>query len=161
MYGALSFYLQTKKTYCNMKQKMSLDLFDFSEYPREMRTYLKNNGFHFSKKACKEAVRGLKRMNPATGKPEPVTDMKDKEEIEQMLTKHGIKLENDCLYDAVWAFHMIQSDFWKSAIEDEMHLARAVKDVVDDPDQPDGFLFNRWMSDRMFAGHPIEWSDLL
>ena len=143
------------------KEKMSLDVFDFSEYPKDMLKYLKNYSFHFNKKACKEAVKGLKRKNPATGKEEPVTDMKDKEEIEAMLQKHNVKLENDCLYDVVWAYHMLASDFWKAAIEDEIHLAKAVKDVIDDPDQPDGFLFNRWISDRMFAGNPIDWSDLI
>ncbi|MDE7345130.1 MAG: hypothetical protein K2N48_00120, partial [Muribaculaceae bacterium] len=138
-----------------------LDLFDLSEYPKDMKLYLKNNGFHFNKKACKEAIKGLRRKNPTTGKAEPITDAKDKEEVEAILNKHNIKLECDCLYDAVWVYNMLASDFWKSAIEDEAHLAKAVKDVIDDPDQPDGFLFNRWISDRMFAGHPIEWSDLL
>ena len=143
-----------------MKTKMSLDLFDLSDYPKDMKAYLKSYGFHFSKKCAKEAIKGLKRRNPATAKLEQV-EMKDKEEVESILNKHGIKLENDCLYDAVWAYNMLSSDFWKSAIEDEAHLAKAVKDVIDDPDQPDGYLFNRWISDRMFAGHPIEWSDLL
>lgn len=140
---------------------MSLDVFDFSEYPREMVKYLKSYGFHFNKKACKEAVKGLKRINPATGRPEPITEMKDKEEIESILERNGVKLDNDCLYDSVWAYHMLMSDLYKEAIEDEMHLAKAVKCVIDDPDQPDGYLMNRWISDRMFAGNPIEWSDLL
>lgn len=144
-----------------MKEKLSLEMFDLSEYPKDLKLYLKNNGFHFNKKACKEAVKGLRKKNPATGKAEPVTDIKDKEEIEAMLAKHNIKPENDVLYDIVWAYHMIVSDLWKEAIDDEAHLAKAVKCVIDDPDQPDGYLFNRWMSDRLFAGHPIEWSDLL
>lgn len=144
-----------------MKEKISLDMFDLSEYPRDMKVYLKNNGFHFNKKAAKEAIKGLKRKNPTTGKDEPITDIKDKEEIEAMLAKHNVKLENDCLYDVVWAYHMIVSDFWKEAIVDEALLAKAVKCVIDDPDQPDGYLMNRWIGDRLFAGHPIEWSDLL
>lgn len=144
-----------------MKEKISLDIFDFSEYPKDMKVYLKSFGFHFNKKACKEAIKGLRRKNPQTGKNETLTDIKDKDEVEAFLNKQGVKLENDTLYDAVWAYHMLASDFWKSAIEDEAHLAKAVKDVIDDPDQPDGFLFNRWISDRLFAGHPIEWTDLL
>lgn len=143
-----------------MKEKTSLDMFDLSEYPKDMKLYLKNYGFHFNKKACKEAVKGLKRKNPATGKNEPI-DVKDKEEVESILSKHGVKPENDVLYDAVWAYHMLVSDFWKEAIVDEALLAKAVKCVIDDPDQPDGYLFNRWVSDRFFAGHPIEWSDIL
>lgn len=144
-----------------MKEKLNLDLFDLSEYPKDMKLYLKNFGFHFNKKACKEAIKGLRKKNPTTGKEEPLTDVKEKDEVEAILTKHGIKLDNHVLYDAVWAYNMLASDFWKEAIDDEAHLAKAVKCVIDDLDQPDGYLFNRWISDRLFAGHPIEWADLV
>lgn len=143
------------------KEKTNPMAFDLSECPRSMRIYLKAFGFHFNKRACDCAVRGLKRINPATGKPEWLTDIRTKDEIESILAKHGVRLENDCLYDAVWAYHMLMSDFWKSAIEDEAHLAKAVKDIIDDPDQPDGYIFNRWVEDRRFAGVPIEWEDLV
>ena len=33
------------------------------------------------------------------------------------------------------------------SIEDEKHLCMMVKDIVDDYDQRDGFIFNRWLSD--------------
>lgn len=143
-----------------MKDKLNLDLIDMTEYPKSMKLYLKNYGFHFNKKAYEEAVKGLRRKNPATGKDEPI-DAKGKEEIEQILVKHAIKLENNALYDFVWVYNMLMSDYWKSAIEDELHLARAVKDMIDDPDQRDGFIFNRWISDRLFNGCPIEWEDLV
>ena len=143
-----------------MKEKTSLDIFDMTDYPRDMRNYLKNYGFHFNKKACEEAVKGLRRRNPSTGKLEPI-ESKSKDEVEQILAKYNIKLEDSVLYDHVWAYNMLVSDYWKSAIEDEQHLAKAVKDVIDDPDQCDGYLFNRWIGDRMFNGMPIEWSELL
>lgn len=143
-----------------MKEKTSLDMFDMSEYPKDLIKYLKNYGFHFNKKAFEEAVKGLKRKNLATGKLEPV-EAKTKEEVEQMLAKYNVKLEDNVLYDHVWAYNMIVSDYWKSAIDDEQHLAKAVKDVIDDPDQRDGYLFNRWISDRLYNGNPIEWSELI
>lgn len=143
-----------------MSQKLNLDLFDMSEFPSAMRVYLKNFGFHFNKKACEEAVKWLKRKNPATGKVEPI-DAKTKDEVEEILKKNKVELENCTLYDAVWVYNMLYSDNWKSAIDDEMHLCKGVKDMIDDPDQPDGFIFNRWFADRMFAGNPIEWEDLI
>lgn len=142
-----------------MKEKLSLDLIDLSEYPRDMRLYLKNYGFHFNKKACDEAIKGLRRNNPATGRAEKV-EAKSKDDVEQMMSKYGVTLENNTLYDYVWVYNMLMSDYWKSAIEDEAHLCKAVKDMIDDPDQRDGFIFNRWISDRMFNGEPIEWADL-
>lgn len=143
-----------------MKAKINLDLFDFSEYPRDMRVYLKNYGFHFNKKACDEAVRLLKRRNAATGKDEPI-EPKSKDEVEQILTKNNIRLDNNTLYDFVWVYNMLMSDCWKSSYEDEIHLCKGVKDMIDDADHSDGFIFNRWVSDRLFDGHPIEWGDLI
>lgn len=143
-----------------MKEKINLGLIDMSDYPKSMRKYLKNFGFHFNKKACEEAVSKLKRKNPATGKTESI-DPKTKDEVEQILTKNNIRLENNSLYDFVWVYNMCYSGYWKSAIDDEVHLARIVKDIVDDPNQKDGFIFNRWISDRMFNGEPIDWEDLL
>lgn len=141
-------------------QRTNLDLYDMDEFPREMRTYLKNFGLHFNKKACEEAVKGLKRKNPATGKEEPI-EAKSKDEVEQVLTKYGIKLDNNVLYDFVFVYNMALSDFYKSSLADEKALATFTKDYVDDGDQADGFIFNRWFGDRMLAGKPIEWGDLL
>ena len=143
-----------------MKEKFSLDLYDMSEYPKDMRLYLKNFGPHFNKALCTEAVKYLKRKNPATGKEEPI-EPKSKEEIEQLLSKHNIKLENNELYDFVWVYNMLMSDNWKSSIDDELHLCKAVKDMIDDVDHRDGFIWNRWLSDRMWDGNPVEWSDML
>lgn len=138
--------------------RQSLDMWD--EFPPEMKKYCKNFGLHFNKKACGEAVKHLKRKSPATGKEEPF-EPKSKEEIEEMLAKHNIKLEHNTLYDFVWVYNMLMSDNWKSSLEDELHLCKAVKDMIDDVDHKDGFIFNRWVSDRLFDGNPIEWSDLL
>lgn len=143
-----------------MKDNMNIETLDFEEYPREMKAYLKNYGFHFNAKACKEAVKHLKKSNPATGKAEPI-EPKSKDEVEQILVKNGITLENNFLHDFVWVYNMLYSDYWKSAIDDEAHLCKAVKDMVDDPDQRDGFIFNRWISDRLFNGDPIDWAEIL
>ena len=49
----------------------------------------------------------------------------------------------------------------KTSIANEQHLALIIKDIVDDPDQRDGFIFNRWISDRLFNGSPIDWEGLM
>lgn len=143
-----------------MKDRISLDAFDYGKYPEGMLSYFRHFGFHFNKKACAEAIKGLRRLNPATAKAEPI-EPTGKEEIEQILKKNGIVLKNNVMYDFVWVYNMLMSDYWQSAIDDEAHLCRAVKDMIDDPDQREGFIFNRWVCDRMFNGDPIEWSDIL
>lgn len=138
--------------------RQSLDIWD--EFPPEAKTYFKNFGWHFNKKACEDAVKHLKRKNPATGKSEPI-EPKGKEDVEQILAKNGVRLEHNTLYDFVWVYNMLMSDNWKSSIEDEAHLCKAVKDMIDDVDHNDGFIFNRWVSDRLFDGIPIDWAGIL
>ena len=94
-----------------MQKKINLEMFDLAEYPREMKAYLKNYGFHFNKKACEMDVKKLMRRNPATGKNEPI-EAKRKEEIEQLFQRVGLELENNTLYDFVWVYNMLYSDYW-------------------------------------------------
>lgn len=128
--------------------------------PPEQRSYLANYGWSFNKKACECAVKAMKRKNPATDKEEPV-EMKKKEEVEEFLTKHNIKLEHNKGYDFVYAYHMGYADYFKKSIPDEAHLAQYVKDVIDDTDNPGGNVFRKWYVDCVAKGEPVEWSDIL
>lgn len=47
------------------------------------------------------------------------------------------------------------------SIEDEAHMALFVKDMVDDTDQKDGFIFNRFYADCTHNGIGIPWDDIL
>ena len=143
-----------------MKQKTSIEHYNIDEWPKGARKYFKTNGFHFNKKACEEAVKGLLKENPATKKLEPI-DAWDKEQVDDLLKRCNVVLEDNSLYDYVWVANMVRSDYWKSSITDEQHLALMVKDIVDDPDQRDGFIFNRWIGDRLFNGRPIDWEGLM
>ena len=143
-----------------MKQKTSIEHYNIDEWPKGARKYFKTNGFHFNKKACEEAVRGLRKENPATKKLELI-DAWDKEQVDDLLKRCNVTLEDNELHDYVWVANMVRSDYWKSSITDEQHLALMIKDIVDDPDQRDGFIFNRWISDRLFNGRPIDWEGLM
>lgn len=139
---------------------MNIPLDMYEIMPREQRSYLANYGWSFNKKACECAIKGMKRNNPATGKSEPV-EMKKKDEIEDLLTKHGIKLEHNRGYDFVYVYHMGYADYFKSSIQDEAHLAQYVKDVIDDVDNPGGNVFRKWYVDCVAKGIPVEWEDLI
>ena len=65
------------------------------------------------------------------------------------------------MYDAAYVANMCRADFFKSSVPDEQHLAMFVKDYVDDEDQVDGFIFNRWYADMTKKGLPIDWEELL
>lgn len=141
---------------------MPLDMYD--DMPREMRTYLSHNGWNFNKKACEYAIKEMKRKPAATivanAKLENIEPM-SKEQVEELLSKHGIKLEHNVGYNFVYVANMAKADFFKSAIIDEQHLAIYVKDVIDDPDNPGGNVFRKYYADCIGKGEPLDWEEIL
>lgn len=129
--------------------RTSLNLYD--DRPLSMKRYLKYFGQHFNKKLCQFAVSKMKH-----GKT-PIT----KEQVDEMLKKYNIHLDNNELYDYVYVCNMGNNDFMDSSIADEKHLAMYVKDVIDDEDGYDGIVFNRWYADTVILGIPIEWDEML
>lgn len=131
------------------------NLTQFDEMPEAMVSYMRHYGPHFNRKLFEFAV---KKMYKEGG--EKFTPY-NKDQVSTMLTRYGIVLKNDQLHDAVYVANMCKADFLGSSIPDENHLAKYIKDVVDDPDGYDGMIFNRWYADMCFSGIPIEWEDML
>ena len=123
----------------------------YDDRPVSMKRYLKYYGMHFNKKLCKFAVSKMDH-----GKT-PVS----KEQIDEIFSKHNIKIQNNELYDYVYVYNMGNNDFMGNSIIDEKHLALYVKDVIDDEDGYDGIVFNRWYADTVTCGIPIEWEEML
>ncbi len=74
---------------------------------------------------------------------------------------YGIQLDNNVMYDGLYVFNMAKSDFFGSSLPDERSLCLFVKDYVDDIDQADGFIFNRFYADCVRKGIPIPWEQCL
>lgn len=136
-----------------------LDMFEI-EMPSGMRSYLRSFGYNFNRKACEFAVKKMKRLNPATGKKEAIEAM-SKEQVEELLQKHNIKLEHNEGHNFVYAANMIKADFWKSSIKDDASMALMIKDIIEDPDMPGGNLFRRWLADADAKGMVIDWDEIL
>ena len=140
---------------------MYKESFDFWEdIPYEKRVYMRHNGKHFNKKLCQFAVSMMRVMNPATGKKERLEPL-SREQVEELLQKHGVKLENNRGYDHVYACNMGKADYFKSSVPDEQHLAMFVKDYIDDPDAYEGLTFTRWCADMQGSGTAVDWEDNL
>ena len=155
------FHLAFKNLSKSLKMKKTrMNILMFDGIPEEAYSYLGNYGFHFNKKACELAVSMMSKRDAGTGKSVPL-EMVSKDDVEAMLTKHNVKLENDCMYDSTYVANMLMSDMYKSSIPDEQHLALGIKDLIDDVDQRDGYLFVRWYSNVLFNGNPIDWSALI
>lgn len=137
-----------------------LDTFELEFMPIEMKAYLRNNGFSFSKKACEWAISQMKKENPATKKEEKIEPW-TKEKVDDLLKKHNITLENNIGYNYVYICNMLVADYYKSSIEDELHLAKAIKDKIDDIDASPRLVFKQWITHMDDSGIPIDWESLL
>ena len=135
------------------KNRIPLDTYDI--VPDDMRAYLMNYGKHFNKKMYEFAVQLMRNR-----KKERVQTIA-KEELENKLKSANVELENNVLYDACFVYCMGLSDVMGSSVQDEQHLLLYVKDLIDDSDQADGFIFNRWYADMVNKGMPIDWSEML
>lgn len=141
-----------------MRTRIPLDIYD--KKPKAMMRYIQNYGYHFSKKAAEYAIGKMRRLNPTTGKLELI-DKVDKENIDEQMKKYGITLLYNELHDYVFAYHIAMAYFYKSSLQTEEAVCKFVKDYIDNPDQVDGFVFNRWYADCCHSGVPIDWDELL
>lgn len=87
--------------------------------------------------------------------------MKPKEEVDAILKRNNIELVNDYAYDATYVMHMGLADYFGSSVVDEAHLAKYVKDVLDDEDGYDGVALTRFLADCNAKGIPIVWQDVI
>ena len=133
---------------------------DYREkFPSGMEDYLSYNGWHFNKKMCDFATSNMYKKDGDKKKVyiKPFT----RDDVDQLLSTHEIRLERNKGYDYVFVANMAKADYWCSSISDEMHLAKFIKDYIDDPDGYDGQPFNRWLSDIRGMHIPVDWSEFV
>lgn len=137
---------------------MKTDLTQYDIKPEGMINYLSYNGPHFNKKLCDFAVSMMeKKIGTALV---PITPM-SKEEVDRVLAENKIVVKGGQLYDSVFVANMCKADFLGSSVIDLQHLAKYVKDVLDDDDAYDGIVFNRWYADICRKGVAIDWDAVL
>lgn len=141
-------------------ERQPLDTYEMDFMPIEMKAYLRNYGFSFSKKACDFAVKLMRKENPSTKKKEKIEPW-SKEQVEEMLKKHNVTLENNVGYNATYVANMLQADMYKSSIPDEPRLALGIKNIIDDVDASPRLIFKKWITAMDDAGEPIDWASLL
>lgn len=141
-------------------EKQPLDSYEMDFMPMEMKAYLRNYGFSFSKKACDYAVSLMKKENPSTKREEKIEPW-SKEQVDEMLKRFNVTLENNVGYNATYVANMLKADMFKSSIVDEQRLALGIKDIIDDYDASPRLVFKKWITSMDDAGLPIEWSELI
>ena len=135
----------------------------YDEYPQAMVVYMRNYGPHFNRKLFEFAVGLMTTESDGTesdGKERKLSPY-SREDVENLTRLNGVKIQNGQLYDAAYVANMCKADFLGSSIADEKHLALYVKDVLDDVDAEDGFVFNRWYADMCYSGIAVDWEEML
>lgn len=130
-----------------------MDYYDIM--PAGMEAYLSNYGWHFSKPMAEWAISKMRDRNGNK------IQMRTKEQVDAILKSNNVQIENDFGYDAVFVMHMAFSDYMGSSIIDEPHIARYVKDVLDDKDGYEGIALTRFLADCSAKGVPIMWEDMI
>ena len=129
-------------------------------YPPAMIKYLVANGWHFNEKVLEFATSLMFKRNPATKEKELIKPY-TKDEVDEMLKKYGVKLENNQLCDYVYVANVAKADLLGSSIEDEKHLALYIKDEIDDIDRNSGVIMKMWYAMVYGNGKSIPWDELV
>lgn len=122
--------------------------------PSGMQEYIDTYGWHFSKKMCEYAC---SNMYNDKGSIKPYT----KEEVDALLKKHNISLENKYNYDYVFVANMCKADYFGSSVPNDIYLAKFIKDYVDDEDGYPELPFTRFFSDCVGKGIQPDWEDCI
>lgn len=120
-----------------------------------MEEYLEDYGYHFNTKLFEFAVetmkdRGGNRLQPW-----------DKEKTESFLKSNGISLRNNMGHDAAYVLNMARADYWGSSIVDDAHLAKFVKDYLDDIDGAPTRAFDEFYIKMLALGIPVFWDEMI
>lgn len=127
----------------------------YETMPEDLAIYMSQNGPHFNKAACKFAVSQM--FTDEDEDFQPFT----REQVNGFLQSYGVKVKNNKLYDAVYVANMCKADYLGKSVPTEEHLAKFIKDTLDDPDGLEGLTFNRWIADMKWVGIPIPWDDFI
>jgi hypothetical protein len=84
-----------------------------------------------------------------------------REQVEEMLKKYSVTIEDTSNYDFVFIANMCKADYLKSSVPDEQHLVLFIKDTLSDPDAGDGVTMRRWYATMVANGELVDWSEML
>ena len=122
--------------------------------PEGYREYKRINGCHFNRSLCEFAVKHMKRDDG-----QPIKAL-SKNEVENWLQQTKTEVKNLKGYDHVFAANMCLADYLGDSVPDMEHLAKYVKNVIDDPDGYEGIVFCRWIADVVAKRVEVPWYDL-
>ena len=134
------------------KQRQALDAYD--DIPIGMKRYFRNYGWNVNAKLYEYAQKALRDRRGSRIPP------MDQQQFDDFMARNGVTLENDMLCNGRIVLDIARARFSQSSLEDEQHLARYVKDVIDDPDAAEGETFDTICMEMTRRGIPIDWDEM-
>ena len=128
---------------------MNEDLTVYDIKPAAFINYLRYYGEHFNKKLCEFACSKFPKYEY------------NKERLDSLFRSHNIEIKNAKLYDYVYVANMGKFDYYGSSIPDDTHLAKFIKDYIDDEDGYPEIAFSRFYIDTVKKGIPIDWEAMI
>jgi hypothetical protein len=128
--------------------------------PEDMEKYLSYYGLHFNKKLYEFAAGMMKKKDRVTGRVSKVEPI-EMEDLRSLLSRYNVEIEPTDLYDALYLATMVKADMYGSRIEDDIHMARYISDVICDPDGYEGIVLCRFIADCNAKGVGIFWDMML
>jgi len=122
--------------------------------PEGFREYKQKHGCHFSAALCEFAV---SRMEGEDGSPIKALT---KQEVERLLKESKVEIRNLKGHDHVFVANMGLADYLGDSVPDMDHLAKYVKNVLDDPDGYEGIAFCRWLADCIGKRVEVPWEEM-
>lgn len=139
-----------------MRNKQPLDIYEFSLMPVAQQVYIIRTGYHFDKALYMYAASLMRKMNKQTQREEKVPIF-TKEEVDAILKRYGVEVENKGNYDYVYVAQMCRADYLGGSVPDEQRLALYVREKCDDIDAPDGLILREWIMKMATMGESIDW----
>lgn len=129
-----------------------LDIYD--RRPAGMEAYLRNYGWHFSKKMYEFAISKMRDRNN-----HPMNPV-NKDNLYTALKQAGYNI-NFQGYDACYVYSMGRADYFGSTITTEQQMHAFVNDYLNDVDGYDGIAFTRFYADCIASGKVIIWEEMI
>ena len=121
-----------------------------------MDAYMSSHGRHFSKPMLEWAVGMMKDRKGNR------VSIPDKKQLDNVLNSYGVTLERtEGFYDSLFVWCMAKADYFGSSLADDMHMARFVKDYIDDPDGSPSRPFDEFYAKTIALGIDIPWEDMI
>lgn len=126
----------------------------YERKPAGMEAYLRNYGWHFSKKMYEFAVSKMEDRNKKSLSPI------SKEALYTAMKQNGFTSDFEG-YDACYVYSMARADYFGSTITTEQQLLSFVNDYLNDVDGYEGIAFTRFYADCVASGKVILWEEML